>query len=152
MTRPKLKILQLKTISYGRRPHLPQILNLSLRDQIKIENCSKRRQPQNIKIGIVQQPLTGSSSNVKPKLREPNQNWKLLEIKTTSNTRRPQNIKSGICEQPLIGSYSNFKLKLKWRNPNWKLLEMNTTSNVRWPQNIESVISQRPLIGSYLQL
>jgi hypothetical protein len=58
---------------------LPQILNLSLGDQAQIKNASNEddlqwkttlngRWPQNIKSGISQQPLIGSSSNFKLKL------------------------------------------------------------------------------------
>jgi hypothetical protein len=75
--------------------------------------------------------MLGSYSNFEPKLRGPNQNWKLLEMKMTSNGRQPQNIKSWISQfrtylqplkeswisqQPMIRSYSNFKLKLGDQN------------------------------------
>jgi hypothetical protein len=51
------------------------------------------RQPQNIKTGISQQPLIGSSLNFKFKALGPDQNGKFIEMKMTSNGRRPQNIK-----------------------------------------------------------
>jgi hypothetical protein len=51
------------------------------------------RQPQNIKTGISQQPLIGSSSNFKLKVLGPEQNGKLINTKMTSNGRQPQNIK-----------------------------------------------------------
>ena len=40
---------------------------------------SNERRPQNIKCGISQQPLIGSFSNLKHKLRRPNQNQKCLK-------------------------------------------------------------------------
>jgi hypothetical protein len=43
----------------------------------------------NIKSGISQQPLIGSSTNLKLKPRGPNQNKIWLERKTTSDGRRP---------------------------------------------------------------
>ena len=49
---------------------------------------SDGRRYQKIKSGIYQEPLIGSSSNFKLKLRGPNQNRKLLEMKTTSNGRK----------------------------------------------------------------
>ena len=71
------------------------------------------RQPHNIKSGISLQPLIGSFSNFKLKLRMPNYIVQILRMKTTSNGRQPQNIKSGISQQPLVGSYLNLKLKLR---------------------------------------
>ena len=71
------------------------------------------RRPQNIKSGISQQPLIGSYSNFKLRVRRSQQSVKILQMKTTSHKRRPQNIKSGIYQEPLIGSYSNFRLKLR---------------------------------------
>ena len=63
---------------------------------------SNGRRTQNIKSGISQQPLIGSSSNFKLKLIGPNQNFILLIMKMTYKGRRPQNIKSGISQQPLM--------------------------------------------------
>ena len=76
-----------------------------------------RRPPMEDDIKILKVEYLSNHSSDLPqffefKLRGPNQNGILLEIKTTSNGRRPQNIKSGISQQPLIGSYSNFQLKL----------------------------------------
>ena len=121
---------------------------------LEMKTTSNGRRPQNIKSWISQQPLIGSSSNFKLKLRGPNQNQKYmkwrrppmeddLQWKTTSNGRRPPNIKSWISQQPLIGSSSNFKLKLrgpnqnkkylKWRRPpmedNLKILKVEYLSN-----------------------
>ena len=62
------------------------------------KTTSNGRQPQNIKSGISQQPMSGSFQNFELKLRGPNWKYKWLEIKTTSNGRQPQNIKSGICQ------------------------------------------------------
>jgi hypothetical protein len=90
---------------------------------LEMKTTSNGRRPQNIKSWISQQPLIGSSSNLKLKLRGPNKNIKLLEMKTTSNGRRPQNIKSWIPQQPIIGSSSNFKLKLIGPNKNTKCLK-----------------------------
>jgi hypothetical protein len=64
---------------------------------------SDGRQPQNIKSGISQQPLIGSS--LKLKLGGPNPNW----MDMTPNGRQPQNIKHGIPQQPLIRTSSTFK-------------------------------------------
>ena len=95
---------------------------------------SNGRQPQNIKIGISQEPLIGSYSNCKLKLRWPNHILQILKMKTTSNGRQHQNIKSGISQQQLIGLYSNFKVKLRWPNHILQILKRKTTSNGRWPQ------------------
>jgi hypothetical protein len=67
---------------------LLKILNLSLGDQTKMKfglkyemkTTSDGRQPQNSKRGISQQPMIGSSSNFKLKLRGPKQNKIWLEI------------------------------------------------------------------------
>ena len=50
---------------------------------------SKGRRPQNIKNLITQQPTIGSSSNFELKLRVPNQNKKILEMKMNFNGRLP---------------------------------------------------------------
>ena len=65
---------------------------------------SNGRRPQNIKSWIPQQPLIGSSSNFKLKLRGPNQNKKMLQMKTTCNGRRLQDIEIEITQQPMIRS------------------------------------------------
>ena len=75
------------------------------------------RWPQNIKIGIFQLPLIGSSSNFNHKLMGPNQSKKSfneddIQWKTTSNGRWPQNMKIWISQQPLSRPSSNFKQKL----------------------------------------
>ena len=91
-----------------------------------MKTTSNGRRPQNIKSWISQQPLIGSASNFKLKLKGPNKiknSWieDDLQWKTTSN------IKSWISQQPLIGSSSNFKLKLRGTNQNIKY------SKWRWP-------------------
>jgi hypothetical protein len=83
----------------------------------------------------------GSSSNLKLKLRGPNQNKIWLEMKTTSDGRQHQNIKSEISQQPLLGYSSNFELKIRGPNQNKIWLEMKMTSIVRRRQNIKSEIS-----------
>ena len=55
-----------------------------------MKTASIGRQPQFIERGISQQT---------PKLREPNQNLKLLVVKKTSNGRQPQNIEGGISQE-----------------------------------------------------
>ena len=78
--------------------NLLQISNLSLEDKTKIKfglkfemkTTSDGRWPQNIKSGISQQPLIGSSSNFKLKLRGLNQNWneddlKILKLEYINN-------------------------------------------------------------------
>ena len=107
--------------------NLTQILKLGWGDQTELYRCfqwrqpvikddlkitSNGRQPQNIKSGISQQPLIGSYSSFKLKLRWPNNILQIPEMKTSSNGRRPQTIKSGISQQPLIAPYSNLKLML----------------------------------------
>ena len=82
--------------------------------------------------GIFQQPLIGSSSPFKLKLRGPN--WKLFEMKTTSDGR---NNYSGISHQPLMGFSSSFKLKLRGSNKKWILLDIKMTSIWRQHQNIQ---------------
>ena len=67
------KILKVEYLSN----HWPD-LSQSLGDQTKIKmletkTTSNGRRPQNIKSGISQQPLIGSFSNLKLKLRGPNQ-------------------------------------------------------------------------------
>ena len=46
---------------------------------LEMQTASNGRWPQNNKSGISQQPLIRRSSNFKPKLRWPNQNWKCLK-------------------------------------------------------------------------
>ena len=75
-----------------------------------------------------QQPLIGSSSNFKLKLRVPNQNKKCK-----MHGRQPQIIKSWIFHQPLIGSSTHFKLRLRGPNQNkkslkWRNFKGKTTS------------------------
>ena len=73
-----IKILKVEYLS-NHWSDFAQILNLSLCDQIKIENYINKddhawkmtlngRQPQNIDCGISQQPISGSCSNFKLKL------------------------------------------------------------------------------------
>ena len=91
---------------------------------------SNGRRPPNIKSWISQQPLIGSSSNFKLKLRGPNQNALNeddLQWKTTSK------YEIWISQQPLIGSSSNFKLKLRGPTQNKKCLKWRRP-NGRWPQ------------------
>ena len=52
--------------------------------------------PQNIKSGLSKQPLIGSYSNFKYRLRRPKQSVQIISMKMTSYGRRPQNVKSGI--------------------------------------------------------
>ena len=61
------------------------------------------RQPQNIKIGITQQPLIGFYSNLKLKIRLPKIKLSNPWNETASNGRRPKNIKRGISQKPLYG-------------------------------------------------
>jgi hypothetical protein len=62
-------------------------------NEVVLKNTSNGKLPQNIKNGISQQPLIRSYSHFKLKLRRPNQNGKLFEMKTTSNGRLPQILK-----------------------------------------------------------
>ena len=55
---------------------------------LKMKTTFNRRGPKNINSDIFQQPPIRSFSNFILKLRGPNQNDKLLEMKTTSNGRR----------------------------------------------------------------
>ena len=64
-----------------------EMLNLSLDDQTISYKYLKWRRPQNTKNGISQQPLIGSCSNFKLKLRWTNH---ILQMNTTSNGRRAQ--------------------------------------------------------------
>ena len=52
-----------------------------------MKTTSNGRQLQNIKSGIFQQPLIESSSNCKRKMKGPNQNWILLEMKMEGGNR-----------------------------------------------------------------
>ena len=78
-----LKILKVEYLSHHSSDH-PQILNLSSGTKqkykmLEIKTTSNGRRPQNIKSWISQQPLIGSSSNFKLKLRGLNQNQKCLK-------------------------------------------------------------------------
>jgi hypothetical protein len=95
-----------------------------------MKSASNGRQPQNIKSGTSQQPLIGSYSHFKLRLRWPKYSAQILQMKTTSRGRQPQNIKSGISQQPLIGSYSNFKLEL--RLPKIKCANPWNEDNLKW--------------------
>ena len=106
-----LKILKVEYLS-NHWSDFPQILNLSLGNWTKVHNrkaITNGRRPQNIKGWISQQPLLGSSSN--------------LKLKLTANGRQHQNIKAWIYQQPLVGFSTNFKLKLRGPNQNWKCLK-----------------------------
>ena len=52
-----------------------------------------KKTSQNIKSGISQQPLIGSSSNIHVNLEDQMKSGILFEMKTIFNGRRPQNIK-----------------------------------------------------------
>ena len=127
-----LKILKVEYLS-NHWSDLPQILNLSLRDQTKmleINTTSNGRWLQNIKIGIYQQSLLRSASNFKLKLRGPNQ----IEYCLKWNRSLMEDIKSGISHHSLIGSSSsNFKLKLRGLNQKLKMIEMKTTTKGKRP-------------------
>ena len=81
------------------------------------------RLPQNIKSGLSQQPLIGSYSNFKLRLRRPKQSVQIFQWRQSPI----EHIKSGISQQPLIGLYSNLNLSLDdqtilykftiWRRP-----------------------------------
>ena len=76
---------------------------------LKMKMTSIERQPQNIKSGISQQPLIGSSSNFKLKLRGPDNNKKLLEIKMSSIGRQTSNIEWKIFQYKTTSKYENGK-------------------------------------------
>ena len=75
----------MKMTSYGSWP--------SMEVDLQWKMTSNGKWPQNIKSWISQQPLIGISSNIKLKLKRPNQNRKKLVMKMTSNGRQPENIK-----------------------------------------------------------
>ena len=114
-----LKILKVQYLS-NHWLDLPQTLNLRSGDKIKNKHAWNEedlqykkttshngRQPRYIKTWISQQPLIGSSSNLKHKLMGPNQ-IKKNEMKTTfNNGRGSQNIRSEIYQQVLVGSLLN---------------------------------------------
>jgi hypothetical protein len=60
------------------------------RNLLEMNKTSNGRRPQNIDSGISQQPLIGSSSNLKLKLWGLNKKEKLIVIKTALNGRRPK--------------------------------------------------------------
>jgi hypothetical protein len=127
--------------------------------------------------GISPQPLTGSYSNLKLKLRWPNYILQIFSMMTTSYGRRPQNIKVEYLSNHWSDLFQNLNLYLgdqskefkysKCRRPPmednlpWKTtfrgrrppmednLQWKTTPQGRQPQNIESGISQQPLTESY---
>ena len=121
----------MKMTYLGRR-----LLNLNLGGPnklkvVEMKITSNGKCPQHIKSGISQNPLIGSSSNLKLKIRGQNQNKKSLAMKTSSNGRQPKNITSGISQKPLIGSSSNLKLKLIGPTQTLILLAKKTTSDGR---------------------
>ena len=134
-----LKIIKVEYVS-KRWSDPPQILDLCSWDQNKIKmpemnTTSNGRRPQKLKSWISQQPLIGSSSNLKHKFRGTKPKSKMLEMKTMSNGRWPQNIKGWISQQPLIGSFSYFRSRLRGPNQNqtfknggelqWKIQNIN---------------------------
>ena len=146
-----LKILKVEYLS-NHWLDFPQILHLSSGDQTKFKNTqmkttSNGRQPQNIKSGISQQPLIGSFSNLKLKLRRPNQSQKCLKQR-----RPPMEDDLKILKVEYLRNHWS-DLSQIWNLSSGdytksKILEMKTTSNRRRPQNIRSWISQQPLVGS----
>ena len=59
-------------------------------DDFQWKRTSKKRWPQIIKSQISQEPLVGSYSNLKLKLKGVNQRVQSCQIKMTSNGRRPE--------------------------------------------------------------
>jgi hypothetical protein len=92
---------------------LTQILNLSIWDQTKIENCLKQRVPQmedNLKI-LKMEYFSNLLSDLPQILKLTL--WDQTEIdrnQAALNRRRPQNIKIRISQQPIIRCSSNSKL------------------------------------------
>ena len=121
-----------------------------MEDDLKTIKAKYLRWPQNIRSGISQQPLFGSSWNVNHKLRAPNQNWILLWMKMTSNGRRPQNIKKEYLRNRW--SYLPQKLNLScghqtkiknWSKFRWSPMEYDLKiSEVKYPSNLWSDLSQ----------
>ena len=97
--------LQLLKVEYlsNHCSDLPPILNLSSGDQtktkmLKMKMISNWRQHQTIQSWIYQQPLIGSSSNYKLKLRGLNQNQKYLKWRWSSMEGKKINIRSWISQ------------------------------------------------------
>ena len=116
---------------------------------------SNGRRPPNIKSWISQQPLIGSSSNFKLKLRGPNQNQKYLKwrrppMEDDLKILKVEYLSNHWSDLPQILNWSSgdqIKIKNAW-NGRRPPMEDDLHSNRRRPQNIKSWISQQPLIGS----
>jgi hypothetical protein len=111
-------LLQISNLSYGDQTQIKFGLNF------EIKMTSDGRWLQNIKSGISQQHLIGSSSNCKS-LGE-NQIWNEDDL-----WGRLQIIKSGISQQPLIGSSSYFKPILRGPNQNDIWIEIWNEDDLR---------------------
>ena len=108
---------------------------------LEIKTTCNGRQPQNIKSWISQQPLIGSSSNFKLKLRGPNKNnkclkWRQLPMEDDLKILKIEYLSNHSSDPPqILNLRSGDQTKIK-------MLEMKMTSNGRRPQNIKSWISQ----------
>ena len=105
-----------------------------------MKTTSNGRWPQNIKRWISQQPLIGSSSNFKLKLRGPNQNLKLLKwwpppLEDNLRILKVEYISDQILDLPQILNLTRTGKCLKWRRPpiedELKLLKVGYVRNYR---------------------
>ena len=118
---------------------------VSNEDNLKWNTTSERKQPQNMKSGIFQQPLVRSYLNLKlqmeynfqKKTTSKYEKWNisstngqiLLKFETwATSVQRYQIKKIEHCNKKLLGSKVSNEDSIQWK----------TTSNNRWPPNIKS--------------
>ena len=111
-----------------------------------MKTTSDGRRPQHIKSWISQQPLIGSYSNLKLKLRGPNQNrkclkWRRPPMEDELKILKAEYFSNHWLDLPQISNLSS------GTKPESRMLLMKTTSNWKLPQNMKSWICQQPLIG-----
>ena len=113
---------------------------------LKTKTTSKGRQPQNIKSWISQQPQIGFSSNLKLKLRGPNQNQKYSKQRQHPMEEDIKILKVEYITNRWTDFLKTLNLSLGNQTKN-KMLKTKTTTRGGRPKKIESWIYQQPLIG-----
>ena len=121
---------------------LTQIWNTSLRDQSKLCNCFKWRQPlteDNLKILKVKY-LIRSYPNLKLQLRWPNQNLQKIQISLTQKTTSKYWMLNISATTAWI--LAKFEASVKVTKQNLSKLQMITTFDGRRPQSIKTQLPQ----------
>ena len=139
--------LKLLKVEYLNNPcmNLPQIFNLCLWDQTKIENCLIWRQPpmeEDLKISKLEY-LSNQWLDLTQIL-----NLSFVETNIENSLKWRQHPMEDDLKISKVKYISNHWNESRGPNLNWILLEMKRTFNWRQPQNIKVGISQQHMNGS----